>query len=327
VSTDVQAQPKAFGLMGSLAGLLALIAVLFPLLVRHPLQAPRMQLPSQAPQAQLPPQALQAPLPPQTPQTQLPPQAPDVPLPALQIQEAPAVLRIDIATSGRALTLKERILQRLKLAPPPPVPARTEVPPPPPSAKTEVPPPPPPPAKMAVLPAPPSTKTEVLPAAPSSAKTEVPPPPPPATVEITPKPVPPAKAELPPQPAPRTWPKHLPETATALAIFAVALAAAAASRRERWIYSGAAASLGIGTLALQLTMLPAGTAISILLLYVVSEQPANGFQHASIAVGAVLILVIVGILFFGVASPLVVALAIGAAIGTLGLVSLFGSFR
>ena len=89
------------------------------------------------------------------------------------------------------------------------------------------------------------------------------------------------------------------------------------------VYAGAAATLGIGAIAFQLTFFYGLAAGLILILYAAMEQPSGAVELAAIAVCAILVLSIVAIFGMGLPSALLLA---GAAIAILSLDMLLGGF-
>ena len=125
------------------------------------------------------------------------------------------------------------------------------------------------------------------------------------------------------KPAPENWRQHILIAAVSLALLAITLAVLSLVRREEKLYAGVAAALGISAIVLQAAILVAGAAVAILILYLVLNQPDGGFQ---IAVSAIFVFAIIGILGLGLVSPQLAALVIGAAILILIVQSFLGGF-
>ncbi len=128
------------------------------------------------------------------------------------------------------------------------------------------------------------------------------------------------------KPAPENWRQHILIGAVSLALLAITLAVLSLVRREEKLYAGVAAALGVGAVVLQAAILVAGAAATILILYLVLNQPDGGFQIAVIAISAIFVFAIIGILGLGLVSPLLAALVIGAAILILIVQSFLGWF-
>jgi hypothetical protein len=125
---------------------------------------------------------------------------------------------------------------------------------------------------------------------------------------------------------PDSWKQYFPAAAMALALLAISLAVLSVFRREEKLYAGMAAALGAGAIALQLTVLFAGAVLAILVLYIVLRQPDGAFQQGAIAIGAIFLFSMLAVLGLGPVSPLLAALAIGAAIVIFGITWLLGGF-
>lgn len=128
------------------------------------------------------------------------------------------------------------------------------------------------------------------------------------------------------KPAPENWKQHFLIAAVSLALLAITFAVLSLARREEKLYAGVAAALGVGAVVLQAAILVAGAAATILILYLVLNQPDGGFQIAVIAISAIFVFAIIGILGLGLVSPLLAALVIGAAILILIVQSFLGWF-
>jgi hypothetical protein len=138
------------------------------------------------------------------------------------------------------------------------------------------------------------------------------------------KPVTPEKQEA--RHDPDRWRPRFLAAAVSLALLAITLAVFSVFRREDRLYAGLAAALGIAALAFQLTILSAGAVIAILVLYAVLGQHESVFPQPAFAIGAIFALTIVTILVLGLASPMLAALLIGAAIVIFGIYSLLDGF-
>jgi hypothetical protein len=113
------------------------------------------------------------------------------------------------------------------------------------------------------------------------------------------------------------WKQRFAIAAVLLALLAIALGVFSIFRREEKLYAGAAAVLGAGAIALQLTILLAGAAVTIVVLYAVRDQLDGALGGAIAPLGAVIALLIIGIiavLGMGAALSQLAAFAIGAAI-------------
>lgn len=115
---------------------------------------------------------------------------------------------------------------------------------------------------------------------------------------------------------PAGWREGVPAAAILLALAAIALGVFAVIRGEVLVYAGAAATLGIGAIAFQLTFFYGLAAGLILILYAAMDQPSGAVELAAIAVCAILVLSFVAIFGMGPASALLLA---GAAFAIVSL--------
>jgi hypothetical protein len=125
------------------------------------------------------------------------------------------------------------------------------------------------------------------------------------------------------------WKQRFSIAAVSLALLTIALAAFSIFRGEEKIYAGAAAALGAGAIVLQLTILLAGAAVTIIVFYAVRGQLDSALGGAIAPAGVVIALAIIGIiavLGMGAALPQLAAFAIGAAIVAFIAYAIFNGF-
>ena len=115
--------------------------------------------------------------------------------------------------------------------------------------------------------------------------------------------------------------RHLPAVVIVLALLAIFLGVMSVLRAETLLYSGMAATLGIGAIAFQMSFFYAVVACVTLIMYAALERPGGAFSVAFIAVCAILVPSILALLGTGL---IPVLLLIGAAMATVSLDMLLG---
>jgi hypothetical protein len=122
------------------------------------------------------------------------------------------------------------------------------------------------------------------------------------------------------------WKQRFSIAAISLALLAITLAVFSILRREEKLYAGVAAALSASAIAFQLIILLAGALLAIAVLYAVLKQPDSASQLIIIPIGAAIVFLIIAVLAMGLISPLLAALAGGAAIVILIIYSILNGF-
>jgi MFS family permease len=123
---------------------------------------------------------------------------------------------------------------------------------------------------------------------------------------------------------PLGWRDNLPAVVIVFALLAIFLGVMSVLRAEALLYSGVAATLGIGAIAFQMSFFYAVAACVMLIMYAALERPGGAFSVAFIAVCAILVPAVLALLGTGLVPVL---LLIGAAMAAVCLDMFLGGHK